>query len=163
MTSIERICSGGQSGVDRAALDAAIFLGIQYTGWCPLGGWAEDYLNSPGLLTKYPLLRETPSQAPEQRTEWNVKDSDATIILTFGKALDLSPGTCFTADTAEKLYKPYKIIALNEQDSFEKSVNWLQSFNKNILLNVAGPRESESPDIYKISYDFLISLLKIFT
>ena len=64
-----RIRSGGQTGVDRAALDAAVLTGRPYEGWCPKGGCAEDYLHPPGLLTKYPNLMETPSKSPEQRTE----------------------------------------------------------------------------------------------
>src|SRR3984893_7494400 len=69
-----RIRSGGQTGVDRAALDAALLTGRPYEGWCPKGGWAEDFLRPPGLLTIYPHLMETPSESPEQRTEWNVRD-----------------------------------------------------------------------------------------
>ena len=76
-----RIRSGGQTGVDRAALDAAVLTGRPYEGWCPKGGWAEDFLHPPGLLTKYPHLRETPSKSPEQRTEWNVRDSAATVVF----------------------------------------------------------------------------------
>ena len=78
------IVSGGQTGVDRAALDAAIARGIAYGGWCPQGGWAEDCPEPPGVLARYPLLRETPSADPAQRTEWNVRDSDAS----------LDPGRC---------------------------------------------------------------------
>src|SRR2546425_1493353 len=78
-----RIRSGGQTGVDRAALNAAVLTGRPYEGWCPKGGWAEDFLRPPGLLPpgllmKYPHLMETPSKSPEQRTEWNVRDSAAT-------------------------------------------------------------------------------------
>ena len=70
------IVSGGQTGVDRAALDAALALGMRCGGWCPAGRWAEDGPIDP----RYPL-RETPSGDPAQRTEWNVRDSDATLIL----------------------------------------------------------------------------------
>jgi hypothetical protein len=73
-----KIISGGQSGVDRAALDVAIERGMEWGGWCPKGGWAEDFPNPPGLLPHYPHLRETPEPHPLQRTEWNVRDSDAT-------------------------------------------------------------------------------------
>jgi hypothetical protein len=66
--------SGGQSGVDRAALDVAIAHSIPYSGWCPLGGWAEDFPTPPGLLAAYPQLTETPSAETEQRTAWNVRD-----------------------------------------------------------------------------------------
>src|ERR1700744_6191338 len=76
-----KIISGGQSGVDRAALDAALAHGIDYGGWCPKGGWAEDFPDPPGLLAKYPSLQETPLSEPAQRTEWNVRDADACLIL----------------------------------------------------------------------------------
>ena len=69
-----RIRSGGQTGVDRAALDAAVLTGRPYEGWCPKGGWAEDFLRPPGLLTIYPHLMETPSESPEQRTDWMRKE-----------------------------------------------------------------------------------------
>lgn len=72
------IRSGGQTGVDRGALDAARAAGVPIVGWCPAGGWAEDLTETPGLLTDYPELRETPSPEPAQRTEWNVRDSDVT-------------------------------------------------------------------------------------
>jgi Circularly permutated YpsA SLOG family len=76
-----KITSGGQTGVDRAALDLAIEYGMSWGGWCPKGGWAEDFPDPPGLLTKYPNLRETPLARTKQRTEWNVRDSDATLII----------------------------------------------------------------------------------
>jgi hypothetical protein len=72
-----KILSGGQTGVDRAALDVAIARAMPYGGWCPRGGWAEDFSDSPGLLATYPHLRETPSRDPAQRTDWNVRDADA--------------------------------------------------------------------------------------
>ena len=87
-----KIISGGQSGVDRAALDVAIERGMDWGGWCPRGGWAEDFLEPPGLLTKYPHLKETPDSHPLQRTEWNVRDSDATLIITDGAGLSVSIG-----------------------------------------------------------------------
>ena len=65
------IISGGQTGVDRAALDVAIERGMAWGGWCPKGGWAEDFPDPPGLLAKYPHLKETAHSHPLQRTEWN--------------------------------------------------------------------------------------------
>ena len=70
-----KIISGGQTGVDRAALDVAIERGMPWGGWCPKGGWAEDLPDAPGLLAKYPNLRETALPHPLQRTEWNVRDA----------------------------------------------------------------------------------------
>ena len=88
-----KIISGGQTGVDRAALDVAIERGMTWGGWCPKGGWAEDFPDPPGLLAKYPKLRETPLSHPLQRTEWNVRDSDATLIITDGEDMSVSIGT----------------------------------------------------------------------
>ncbi len=76
-----KIISGGQSGVDRAVLDVAVERDIAYAGWCPKGGWAEDLPNPPGLLATYPQLKETPLADPAQRTEWNVRDADACMIV----------------------------------------------------------------------------------
>jgi hypothetical protein len=85
-----KVFSGGQTGVDRAALDEAIGRGMEWGGWCPKGGWAEDLTTPPGLLTKYPHLRETPDSHPLERTEWNVRDSDATLIITDAEGLAVS-------------------------------------------------------------------------
>ena len=77
---IIRIRSGGQSGVDRAALDFARKHNIEICGWCPKGGWAEDYPEAPGIKEMYPELQETPEAEPWQRTLWNMRD--AQVILT---------------------------------------------------------------------------------
>src|SRR5262245_41634003 len=98
------IRSGGQSGVDRAALDFALRRGLPYAGWCPRGGWAEGYPSAPGVLAHYPRLSETPSSDPAQRTAWNVRDSHATMILSRGGALAPSPGTELTRQCAELIF-----------------------------------------------------------
>ena len=72
---IKYIRSGGQTGVDRAALDTARKYGIEICGWCPKGGWAEDYSSPPGLLAEYPELKETPSAGTSQRTRWKRRGS----------------------------------------------------------------------------------------
>src|SRR5262245_33304323 len=95
------IRSGGQTGVDRAALDVAVRLKLPYAGWCPRGGWAEDAANPPGVLAAYPRLAETPSADPAQRTAWNVRDAHATLIVTPGADLANSRGTRFTRQMAE--------------------------------------------------------------
>ena len=75
MKKISGIRTGGQSGIDRAAMDYAKENEIPLCGWCPRGGWAEDYPESPGLLADYPELTETPSGGTEQRTRWNMREA----------------------------------------------------------------------------------------
>ena len=93
-----KLLSGGQSGVDRAVLDVAIARGIDYGGWCPKDGWAEDFSAPPGLLAKYPHLKETPLADPAQRTEWNVRDADACMIVIAAGGLAVSKGTALAEE-----------------------------------------------------------------
>ena len=133
-----KIVSGGQTGVDRAALDVALELGIECGGWCPAGRWAED-----GPIDARYSLRETPSTDPAERTEWNVRDSDGTLLLTGGA----SPGTELTREAARRLGRPvfsWPADAIEDVGLFRR---WLQVYSID-TLNVAGPRESESPGIY---------------
>ena len=93
-----RVVSGGQTGVDRAALDLARELHLPCGGWCPRGRRAED-----GVVPARYRLRETPSTAYTQRTEWNVRDADATLILHRGP---LQGGSALTARIARRLRHP---------------------------------------------------------
>jgi hypothetical protein len=142
---VRRIVSGGQSGVDRAALDVARALGIPYGGWCPAGGWAEDLITPPGLLPRYPLLTETPSTDPAERTTWNVRDSDATLVVSPGP---VSGGTALTARTAESLGRPLLVTA---GDDVAAVVAWLRGVPLGATLNVAGPRHSQWADGYRVT------------
>ena len=157
------IRGGGQTGVDRAALDYAIRRGLPYGGWCPQGGWAEDLPTPPGLLTRYPCLTETPSHAPAQRTAWNVRDSNATLILVRGPDLDSSPGTAFTRQCAELIFlRPCLVVDLRTAGAVEQARDWLARIGGGlgeVVLNVAGPRESEAPGIYEAASAFLRELL----
>jgi dTDP-4-dehydrorhamnose reductase len=132
------IVSGGQTGVDRAALDVALRLGIPVGGWCPAGRVAED---GP-IGTRYPL-RETPAADPAQRTGWNVFDTDATLLLS---PSPLAGGTELTRRVAERHDRPTLLLDPFAADSSEVR-RWLDGFADPILLNVAGPRESERPGI----------------
>lgn len=156
---VSRIISGGQSGVDRAALDVAIELSISYGGWCPRGGWAEDLPEAPGLLDRYPKLQETETRKLAQRTEWNVRDSDATLILYAKKGLGISPGTVFTQEQAQHYCKPAIVLDIGDYASLDRACDWLGSMTATVTLNVAGPRESEAPGIYEASRYFIEDML----
>ncbi len=170
MTTIS-IRSGGQTGVDRAALDFAARTGLSYGGWCPRGGWAEDFPAPPGLLAKYPCLRETPSAETEQRTAWNVRDSHATLILVHGVELNghppafRSPGTEFAWHMAELVFlRPCHIADVWKADSLPRARDWLARVTdalgvSEFLLNIAGPRESEALGITTEAVKFLAALL----
>ena len=142
----KKIISGGQTGVDRAALDLALDLGIPCGGWCPKGRLAED-----GVIDlKYPL-QETDSPEYPVRTEMNVKDSDATLILTKGPVTE---GTARTLELAKKHKKPNLVVDLSTRKDPMIVKKWLE-FNLVGVLNVAGPRESNTPGIYAAAIEFL--------
>jgi hypothetical protein len=152
-----KIITGGQTGVDRAALDAAIEYGIEYSGWCPLGGWAEDLSEPPGLLARYPNLRDTPSADPAQRTKWNVHDSDATLIVIDGAGLGVSGGTRLARETATAHGNPCFIADLADPDAVKNARGWLTRVKPD-ALGIGGPRESEAPGIYERARVFLRAL-----
>ena len=157
------VLSGGQSGVDRAALDVAIKRGIDYAGWCPHGGWAEDFLHPPGLLTRYPMLQETPLSDPAQRTEWNVRDADACLIVADGGGLGVSRGTRLAQELAHRYRRPLFIADLANADIGRHAALWLrvqqQRHGDGLKLAIGGPRESEAPGIYARAVDFIEALL----
>ncbi len=158
---IATIRSGGQTGVDRGALDAARAAGVPIEGWCPAGGWAEDLPEGPGLLTDYPELRETPSPEPAQRTEWNVRDSDVTLIIgpdISPSSSTESPGTTLTRDLASSLSRPSRTVG---QRDIEDTVEWLRNQGTELTVNIAGPRESEWPGAYDASYRIVGELLRL--
>jgi len=145
-----RIISGGQTGADRAALDVALALGIPCGGWCPKGRWAEDGPIDP----RYPL-RETSGSDPGERTRRNVAEADATLILA---RRPLGGGTALTRSCAEKLGKVVLVIEPCASAAARAAVaGWLAKHAPQVL-NVAGPRESESPGIYRESKAFLTKL-----
>jgi Circularly permutated YpsA SLOG family len=153
------VISGGQTGVDRAALDAAIAAGLPYRGWCPKGGWAEDLPTPPGLCALYPDLRETPVEAPEQRTEWNVRDADAVMVLFDMRGVDCSPGTGRAVAFAEACGKLYKVIDVDGTDAVSQARAFLNARAGDAVC-VAGPRESEAPGIYTKARHVLSALLR---
>ncbi len=147
-----KLICGGQTGVDRAALDVAVERGIAYGGWCPQGGWAEDFPAPPGLLAKYPNLAETPLADPAQRTEWNVRDADACMIVTGAGGLDVSAGTMLAQELAHRYRKPLLTANLGAPDALKHATLWLRvqhgRYPDGLTLGIGGPRASEAPGIY---------------
>ena len=138
---VERIVSGGQTGADRAALDFAIKHGIPHGGWCPQGRSSED-----GEIDACYVLRETPLPDYAQRTEWNVRDSDGTVIFSIG--VTLGGGSQATEEFAAKLGKP--CLHLSREADGDKAPGRLRQFiarHDIRVLNVAGPRSSNEPDV----------------
>ena len=152
------IVSGGQTGVDRGGLDAALAAGLDVGGWCPCGRRAEDG-TIPGV---YPLT-ETPHQAYRQRTEWNVRDSDGTLILVHGV---ISGGTALTVQFAHAQGRPHRVVRLDRPgtlaDEPAETAHWIAE-NKIAALNVAGPRESQRPGIQAAAGAFMASLIAAMT
>lgn len=151
MSAIRRIVSGGQSGVDRAALDAAIEHAIDHGGWCPRGRIAED-----GTIKDHYKLKETPSADYDQRTEWNVRDSDGVLLLTRGT---IAGGTMYTKKMAIKLGRPYMVVNPCRWNEVDNVIFWL-SHKAIETLDIAGPRESQQPGIYIESRRFLSLLFQ---
>ncbi len=140
---LSKIVSGGQTGADRAALDAAIRLGIPHGGWVPKGRLAED-----GPIPKRYHVRETGSPAYPQRTERNVRDSDGTLLITRGTP---TGGSEYTHQMARRHGRPVLHVDLNRTPAFQAALkvsSWIADHSIRIL-NVAGPRASKDPDIYR--------------
>ena len=145
---IIKIISGGQTGVDRAALDAAIELGFEYGGFCPKGRLVEDGV----ILNKYNLIELSSSQYL-MRTFENVQASDGTLIIHAGT---VSGGTMKTKDFCQMISKPFfEINLLEDLKKIPVNLNnWIKE-NHIIIMNVAGPKESVAP-----IYDRTLLLLK---
>ena len=138
--------------MDRAALDVALALGLPVVGWVPKGRLAEDGK----LPARYPLT-ETPNNDYYQRTTWNVRDADATLILI---RATLEGGTAFTAKEAKRLCKPCLVVNLASDlaPSPAAARSWLLE-HAVAVLNVAGPRESKEPGIQAEAAAYLEELL----
>jgi hypothetical protein len=152
MACMVKVVSGGQTGVDRAALDAAQALGLPSGGWCPRGRLAED-----GPIDPAYALVETPSADYGQRTEWNVRDSDGTLVLVRGRA---TGGTALTIALARREGKPLFVLDLGRNPSPDEVSQWI-AVSRIGVLNVAGPRESQRPGIGTEARAFLERLLRL--
>ena len=140
---ITRLISGGQTGADRAALDAARELGIETGGWVPRGRRAEDGR----VPERYPNMKETDSADPAVRTERNVRDSDGTVVFSHG---EVSGGTKWTVEVSGRLRKPLLCLDLSTQPveaAADRLLEWTAAEGVEVL-NVAGPRASEDAAIH---------------
>lgn len=147
---IKKIVSGGQTGVDRAALDWAIQHLIPHGGWCPEGRLAED-----GAIPACYQLVELPGSGYRQRTKANVRDSDGTLIISIGAGL--SGGSLATAKFGEQLRKPW--LHVHPEMDWKRVLSvWLQQFNIRVL-NVAGPRGSKEPAVVLFTHTVLDAVL----
>jgi putative molybdenum carrier protein len=151
---IARIVSGGQTGVDLAALDAALASGVLCGGWVPRGRFNED-----GLIAAHYPVKETRSAELAQRTQWNVRDSDATLILARGP---LAGGSTLTERLAREQGKPclhVDLAAVPSDAAPARILRWLATLD-GTTLNVAGPRRSNDPEIYDIAYRVIAAVLR---
>ena len=137
---VESIVSGGQTGADRAALDWAAAHGVVHAGWCPFGRRAED-----GRIDSRYTLRETPSADYIVRTEWNVRDSDGTVI--FSIAAKLTGGSLATHEIARRLGRPVLHLARANAGEPAEALRRFVEENRILSLNVAGSRASGEPEV----------------
>jgi hypothetical protein len=139
-----KIISGGQTGVDRAALDWAIASDLTHGGWCPFGRLAQD-----GKVPDHYLLKETQSSGYSQRTRKNIEETDATLIIHQGL---LAGGSKLTLRFAQELKKPYCLFDLDKPWSpqADQARQWFSAHSVQIL-NIAGPSETRHPGIYDLT------------
>lgn len=160
---ITRIISGGQTGVDQAALLIASEMGIETGGWCPHGGLDE---NNHSILGQY-NLKEIPGlnleESIPERTKRNIDDSDGTLIIvpSILDADKIPDGTTLTVEHAKQKNKPYLIIAMNDTHYVETITSWIVNHNIKVL-NIAGPRESSYPGIGKATVSIFRRFLSTF-
>jgi hypothetical protein len=158
---MRKIVSGGQTGVDQAALRAAMAYGLAIGGWSPPACVSED-----GKIPEIFPLKETPEERSQdaldiprsQRTEWNVRDSDATLVLWPGTFDKRDLGTRYTVDCALRYKKHLSICDATEQHDVDKAIEWI--IRNNIeTLNVSGPSERTSPGVGALAERFVRELL----
>ncbi len=150
-----KIISGGQTGIDRAALDATLSLGVACGGWCPEGRLSE----TGPIPEKYPL-RELPGAGYLERTMQNVRDSDGTVIF---HSAQLQGGTKATADFCRQVGKPLLLLD-DDCRSWDQAAERLAEFvsaHAIEILNVAGPRASQWPAGYNCARETLLLFLHL--
>lgn len=155
--ALRKVISGGQTGVDQAALRAAKDCELEIGGWCPPGRECED-----GAIPAEFPLKETPQDrspdAPDvprsQRSEWNVRDSDGTLVIVAGP----DTGTEWTIECARRYGRPLLVCDVDDSKANEKIERWLTE-NRIEALNVAGPSERTAPRIGAKAYTLLKRVL----
>ena len=160
---VRRVISGGQTGVDQAALRAALALGIAIGGWCPPGRLSEA-----GVIPDRFPLTETPNERSataadiprSERTEWNVRDSDGTLLLCRGELHAQDAGTRFTAECASRYRKPLLVADPAALADVAGVGRWIKE-HRITTLNVAGPSESSCPGIGAAAERFVAVLLRL--
>lgn len=150
---IKKIISGGQTGVDRAGLDAAIALNIEHGGYVPKGRKAED-----GQVPLEYQVEELTRGGYPARTKKNIESADGTLIFCQGKP---STGTKLTVEHAEEMNKPNLVLdldAVNTQTAITMIREWITRENIQVM-NVAGPRLSSAPMVAMMARKILIEAL----
>jgi hypothetical protein len=122
---LKKVISGGQTGVDRAALDAAVEVGIPIGGWIPRGRRSED-----GFVPHIYPLAETPTSEYTERTSFNVRDSDATLVLTRG-ALD--GGSLYATKVAIQLGRPCKVVDMDDSEGVASAMKFIGETRARVL------------------------------
>lgn len=150
---LRKLISGGQTGVDQAALRAARDCGLEIGGWCPPGRECETGIIPP----EFPLQeteQERSADAPDvprsQRTEWNVRDSDGTLVIGTGNAAT-DPGTAWAIKCAKRYGRPLLVSDLADPNAQHEVQEWLEQ-HRIVVLGVGGPAESGSPGIGERAY-----------
>lgn len=160
MKTLKKIVSGGQTGVDQGALNAAVDAEMPYGGWCPPDG--KDETGARSDFDLYPTPESSGPLAPElprsQRTEWNVRDSDATLVIS-SKELITDAGTQFTIKAAGHYNKPLLPLAIEDPEKDRKLKEWLLKHEVKIL-NVGGPPRSVAPSLEKLCYEWLVAFFE---
>lgn len=147
---IGKVVSGGQTGVDRAALDAAMEQGIACGGWCPAGRHADD-----GVIPERYPLQETADMDHTVRTEHNVRDSDGTLMFYRGS---LQGGTAYAVLMARHLGRPVMAVNMDEPMDADAIVAWIRD-NGIGVLHIGGQREASSPGIYDAARRYVTEVL----
>ena len=160
ITALRKIVSGGQTGVDQAALCAARDCGLEIGGWCPPGRLSEDGV----IPAKFPLEETEQERSPDapdvprsQRTEWNVRDADGTLVFGWSDC-SASAGVDWTVECARRRQRPLLVCDLGDPEAKQKIDRWL-AVNKITTLNVAGPSEATAPGIGERAYALLKQVL----